>query len=280
MWKGSIAAAIFLTCLGQIQGQGILCIMTHCLTEFTQCSFDSECMGILNCLGDCEPTDAECSFTCGMGGEAGKNPHFVDLLKCMVANDCMDKYAESGACLATDAQALPITDYEQVAGDWWTVWGQSCGQEDDHGVWAGAYDWYPCSHARFFQVEEGEWINNTTYCAGSDSVCVGDPLVTAPQVYWSSPGVLRHDYPQSEAPVIPQIEDWKWLWISGDWSIVVWCGSNPMLEYNGAFVLSRNRSDGTIPAELEPEIREQLALYGMSLDTMCLTDSTNCVVSP
>ena len=98
-----------------------------------------------------------------------------------------------------------LTESWQVAGDWWTVWGQSCGQEDEHGVWAGAYDWYPCSHARFFQVEEGEWINNTTYCAGSDSNCVGDPLVTAPQVYWSSPGVLRHDYPQSEAPVIPQV---------------------------------------------------------------------------
>ena len=66
--------------------------------------------------------------------------------------------------------------------------------------------------------------------------------------------------------------------MSGDWAVVVWCGSNPVLEYNGAFVLSRNRSDGTIPAELEPEIREQLELHGMSLDTMCLTDSTQCEV--
>ena len=82
-------------------------------------------------------------------------------------------------------------------------------------------------------------------------------FVTAPNVYWSSPGVLRHDYPQSEAPVIPQIEDWKWMWISEDnqWSVVVWCGSNPMLDYNGAFMLSRSRSDGSIPADLEPTIR-------------------------
>ena len=93
----------------------------------------------------------------------------------------------------------------QVAGDWWTVWGQSCGQEDDLGTWSGAYDWYPCSHARFIQVEEDEWVNNTTYCAGSDSVCEGEVLVTVPKVYWSSPGVLRHDYPQSEAPVVPQV---------------------------------------------------------------------------
>ena len=93
----------------------ILCVMTHCLTEFTQCSFDKQCMDILNCLKDCEPSDAECSFTCGMGTEAGKNPHFVDLLKCMVDNGCMDKYDDSGACLATDEEALPITDYELVS---------------------------------------------------------------------------------------------------------------------------------------------------------------------
>jgi len=256
----------------------ILCVMTHCLTEFTQCSFDTQCMDILTCLGECDPSDAECSFTCGMMGEAGKNPHFVDLLECMVANNCMDKYAESGKCLATDSQALPITDYQEVAGDWWTVYGQSCGQTDEFGTWAGAYDWYPCSHARFIQLDDGSWINNTTYCAGSDSVCKGEVIVTIPQVYWSSPGVLRHDYPKIEAPITPQIEDWKWLWISGDWAIVVWCGSNPMLEYNGAFLLSRNRNDGTIPEELREEIIEKLSEFGMRLEDMCLTDSSKCSV--
>ena len=41
-----------------------------------------------------------------------------------------------------------------------------------HGDWGGAHDWVPCSHARFIQVEEEEWINNTTFCVGSDSVCM------------------------------------------------------------------------------------------------------------
>ena len=66
-----------------------------------------------------------------------------------------------------------------MSGDWWTVYGQSCGQVDSHGDWGGAHDWVPCSHARFLQVEqeeflqveEEEWINNTTFCVGSDSVC-------------------------------------------------------------------------------------------------------------
>ena len=50
---------------------------------------------------------------------------------------------------------------------------------DTHGDWGGAHDWVPCSHARFLQVEQEEflqveqeeWINNTTFCVGSDSVC-------------------------------------------------------------------------------------------------------------
>merc|ERR1711973_10532 len=83
-----------------------------------------------------------------------------------------------------------------MGGDWWTVYGQSCGQTDQWGEWAGAYDWYPCSHARFLQLDDGNWINNTTYCAGSGSICE-ETFVTIPKVYWSSPGVLRHDYPQS-----------------------------------------------------------------------------------
>ena len=153
-----------------VEGQGILCIMTHCLLEFTSCSLDSQCMEILNCMSACDPTDAECGFTCGMGSEAGKNPHFVSLLACMVENGCIERYEESGACLAEDGLALDTTDYSLVSGDWWTVYGQSCGQTDSHGQWAGAYDWYPCSHARFRLTDSG-WINNTTYCPGSDSVC-------------------------------------------------------------------------------------------------------------
>ena len=44
-----------------------------------------------------------------------------------------------------------------MEGDWWTVYGQSCGQVDEHGDWGGAHDWVPCSHARFIQVEEELW---------------------------------------------------------------------------------------------------------------------------
>jgi len=250
----------------------VLCIMTHCLAQFTQCSLDKECMAVLNCFSDCDPTDTGCAFSCG------GSPLFTSLLVCMVEHHCVEEYPESGKCLATDDQAMDITNYDLVAGDWWTVWGQSCGQEDEYGVWSGSYDWVPCAHHRIVQLDDDQWVNNTTFCPGLDSQCTGNMITTVPRVHWSSPGVLRHEYPQSEAPIVPQIEDRKWMWIKDDWALVVWCGYNPVQVFNGAFVLSRRRSNGSIPVELELEIREQLEMYGMDLDTMCLTDSTKCSV--
>ena len=51
-----------------------------------------------------------------------------------------------------------------------------------------------------------------------------------------------------------------------------------MLEYNGGFVLSREKSDGTLPPELEGEIKNILETFGMKLEGMCRTDSTGCQV--
>ena len=126
---------------------------------------------MLNCLSKCAEDDPECPFVCGLGGDAGKNEHFVALMNCMVENECMDRYPEEGSCLAEDSQALDTVDYGLVKGDWWTVYGQSCGQVDEHGDWSGAHDWVPCAHSRFIQMEDGDWINNTTFCVGSNSVC-------------------------------------------------------------------------------------------------------------
>jgi hypothetical protein len=131
------------------------------------------------------------------------NEHFTKLLKCMVENECMPKYENDGLCLATDEQALQdLKDIEQVAGDWWVLKGQNCGQDE---VWRGAYDWYPCQHGRFAKVEDGSWINNTTYCNGKDSVCTSDTIVTIPKLSMVAPGVVRHDYPEGEAPIVPQV---------------------------------------------------------------------------
>ena len=116
----------------------------------------------------------------------------------------MDSYPESGVCLAEDDMALDLENFDmvglqhlhmgilfhifQVSGDWWTVYGQSCGQSDQFGDWTGAYDWVPCAHHRIVTVDGENWINNTTFCAGTDSVYQGDLIETSPSVYWISPG--------------------------------------------------------------------------------------------
>lgn len=252
------------------QSPPLLCIMTHCMSEASTCYLDKECREVLNCFSTCDPSDTGCAFSCG------GSPLFTDLLVCMIQGGCMEAYPESGVCLATDQMALQIEDYQLISGSWWTVYGQSCGQSDSLGYWTGAYDWVPCAHHRIVTTDGVNWINNTTFCPGTDSVCEGDLIVTSPAVFWTSPGVLRHQYGQEDAPLVPQIEDRKFMWLSGDWAIVVWCGYNPVQKFNGAFVMSRHRSDGTIPGDLVDKVRDQLDKLGISLDNMCLTDSTQC----
>ena len=116
------------TFLPGLHGQSLLCMMTRCSTEVMECFTDPACAEILTCLSKCAEGDAECPFSCGMGSEAGKNPHFVSLMSCIMEHECMPRYEESGACLAEDSEALDTVDYGLVAGDWWTVYGQSCGQ--------------------------------------------------------------------------------------------------------------------------------------------------------
>ena len=64
---------------------------------------------------------------------------------------------------------------------------------------------YPCQHERYLRLADSSWINNTTYCNGQDSVCTSDTIVTIPKLSLSSPGVVRHDYPFTEAPIVPQV---------------------------------------------------------------------------
>ena len=83
--------------------------------------------------------------------------------------------------------------------DWWVVKGQSCGQPG----WEGGYDWYPCQHQRFIEVEQGQWINNITYCDGQNSVCTTDILITIADTIILEPGVSQGDFPPGQAPLVP-----------------------------------------------------------------------------
>ena len=166
-------------------------------------------------------------------------------------------------------------DIEQVSGEWWVLKGQDCGQEG----WASGYDWYPCQHERIIPDGNGGWINNVTYCAGSDSTCHSDYIVTTPIATLTSPGVVTMDYPQGEAPVVPQTEDWKIVsYPDPDWAFIIWCGSNPAMDYNGAFVMSRHRSLDALPVDIEAEFRDVASRFGMDYDLMCISDNTNCEV--
>ena len=58
------------------------------------------------------------------------------------------------------------------------------------------------------------------------------------------------------------------------------CGSNPALNFNGAFVLARERNlDGlAFLPEVELVLRATAESLGIDYDAMCESDNTDCPV--
>lgn len=116
-----------------------------------------------------------------------------------------------------------------------------------------------------------------TYCAGQNDVCVSDMIVTIANISLPKPGVVRHEY--TDAPLSPQIEDWRILsWPDeGDYLFMLWCGRLPILEYNGGIVLSRKRSEKDMPEETHALFRQLAAKHGIDYDKdLCINDNTDC----
>ena len=78
---------------------------------------------------------------------------------------------------------------------------------------------YPCQHERFIKTEQNDgsefWgINNVTYCAGQNDVCVSDMIVTIANISLPKPGVVRHEY--TDAPLSPQVGYHISWWLVSD----------------------------------------------------------------
>ena len=63
-----------------------------------------------------------------------------------------------------------------------------------------------------------------------------------------------------------------------DYVFVAWCASTPVVNYNGAFVLSRHRNLDALSPEAEGEFRATAEKLGIDYDSMCETDNTECPV--
>ena len=78
-----------------------------------------------------------------------------------------------------------------------------------------------------------------------------------------------------------QVEKWYIVsWPQEDFMFVMWCGTNPALDYNGAFVLSRGRTEEGMQAETLEEFQAVAVRHGVDWDSMCISDNTNCPESP
>jgi len=276
---GRVASRLLLALLsmGLTSAQDLGCIALHCSLQMGVCVLDHDCRLTLECMGTCSgrPDEAQCQFECEMTIGNG-NEAFISLLQCMATHGCLPDLPPDGHCLAGPEDTVQeIQAIDQVAGDWWVVRGVNCGQDS---TWAGGYDWYPCQHERYLVLEEG-WINNTTYCGGKEDSCTTDQIVTIPHATMPSPGLIRLDY--DDEPLLPQVE--KWHIVSRpqeDFMFVMWCGTNPALDYNGAFVLSRGRTQEGMTEATLAEFQGVASVHGISWEDMCVSDNSACPENP
>jgi len=254
-----------------------ICVTLHCPLQMGACVLDSVCFQTLQCIVGCQgkPDEAQCQFDCEMTIGNG-NEAFQNLLDCMAEHDCLPELPEDGKCLATEADTVQeVTSIEQVQGGWWVVRGVNCGQDE---LWRGGYDWYPCQHERYLRFEDG-WINNTTYNGGNNSHPTTEVIVTIPHATLPSPGLIRLEY--DDEPLLPQIEKWHIVaYPESNYMMVFWCGTNPALDYNGGFVLSRTRTQNDMLPETEAKFREVCSQHGVDYDAMCVTDNSACPEEP
>ena len=153
------------------------------------CLVDSECLSILGCLSKCSGFETiPCLTSCGLINSI-YNKAFISFTTCSLVNNCTSPPKPDGHCLASHDQGLAhLTDIKSFDGDWWVLKGQNCGQDD---VWRVGYDWYPCLHHYFTQVRNGQWMLNSTFCVGKDSVCKSDIQRTSSPINITSPGVVN-----------------------------------------------------------------------------------------
>jgi len=254
------------------------CLFLHCPVQVGACVLDTNCMAILTCMQDCNdrPDGAQCMAACEWTIDTNNLP-FKHLLDCMLKHDCMEHLPDDGTCLAGPEDTLQdITQLDQVGGSWWVVRGLNCGQDD---LWTGAYDWLPCQHGRYLELEDGGWINNTTFCGGTNSSCTTQQIVTAPAATMASPGVIRLEY--DDVPLLPQVERWHVVaWPEPDFIMVIWCGQNPVVNYNGGFILSRGRTQAEMLPSSEEAFRASCDSFGIDYDAMCVSDNSLCPEEP
>jgi len=258
----------------QFKASPEVCLALHCAIQTGTCYLDSDCKKVLECLQGCvgRPDESPCQFECETTLGNG-NQKFESLLQCMADNSCFPEVPPDGKCLAEDDQTVQtLTDLKQVEGEWWVTRGISCGQEG----WRGGFDRYPCQHARYFRTETG-WVNNITCSTKPEYTLDTEIIATYTLASLPKPGIIQLDY-TNDVPLLPQVENWKIVsFPSEDYMMVFWCGTNPALDYNGGFVVSRSRTEEGMPAEVEAELRRVATSFGVDYDAMCIPDNTLCI---
>jgi len=255
-------------------------LAAYCPLKALSCVTEMKCLTTIGCINSCMLDNyhkwdqvAACAYICEMT-HGYENEKFHDLIHCMLDNGALEQYPQDGPCKGEDTDAVTnVQTMDDIKGDWWVLWGVNCGE----APYPGGYDWYPCQHERFIQQDNGQWINNVTYCGGRHDKCDTNIIVTIANVSMAVPGVVHHDY--VDAPLAPQSEDWRLVsFPHPDYAFMMWCGRLPVLDYAGGIVISRHRTAKDLPEQVLAEFQGVAQKFGIDWTKMCPSNNDHCPI--
>ena len=252
-------------------GPQLGCIVEHCLTQSVACVEDSNCLNSLKCAKKCldswdNDTTKEklhvqnCTNKCAF---SYADEAYEKLMTCYTNYQCISFPPIPSYCRANATtkmlKQLSIKDLAEHS--WWVVRGLN-----------SVYDCYPCQTIQFNQINSTFWDYNPlyqVYLVNGSLKLVNQHMTIGSQ----PPGANNVSFVYHDVG-LKHTETWWLLDEAEDKSYfaMYYCGSTLQWNYEGALVLSRNRTLGD--AAYQKISAAYKSVVGHDLSEFCNIDTS------
>ena len=253
-------------------GINIGCVLEHCLSQSVSCLSDHNCRRAVECAKKCmddwdqdkTPEKYHVQNCTNMCAFTYADDVYENFMACFSDNQCISFPPIKNTCRAPNVHPLKQLSIKDLMGSWWVVKGY-------HQV----YDCYPCQRLYLTPFNASSWNYTTTY----ETYLINSSLelVSLHAVIPSSPAGTNISFAYHDLGLI-HYETW-WLIDEpddGSYLPMYYCGRTLQWNYEGALVLTRNRS---LSDEAYADIASSYQkAVGLDLSQFCNTStSTNCL---
>lgn len=246
------------------------CRNDHCSKESTTCFAEGACNETMNCAGECNKLGIiediiTCTFECQKA--MATNKRAVGLLRCLGEHHCQEMRPDDGGCKAKNPRegVMEINNLGNIEGVWWTVmaWECSTGKYNTAGA-----DTNPCM---MYKIDGA----SSLVCFDIKKFGSVTKWKKPSQASLAGPGILKTSHDKTRPYPFESVEN-HIVDYDDSYQLHIWCGGNQDARFNGAFVLSRNRTIDNINPETLDRFKANVKARGYDLNDSCTFDNADC----